>query len=102
VRHEGRFVVVGLDVPPAGPCSLLLAARVRRRLVYVGRCEWGVSRRIVAELRERATLLSAPVCERAERSRHVVWIHPMFTAEVQYNELMQGRLRDAAAEGSVQ
>jgi len=34
VRHEGRFVIVGLDVPLAGSCSLLLAARVGRRLVY--------------------------------------------------------------------
>lgn len=95
VRHEGRFVIVGLDVPLAGACSLLLAARQGRKLVYVGRCEWGVSRRVVAELRERCTLLSSPVCEGAERSRRVVWLGPEFTAEVQYNELMQGRLRDA-------
>jgi bifunctional non-homologous end joining protein LigD len=94
VRHEGRFIVVGLDVPEAGACSLLLAARVGRRLCYVGRVEWGVSRRIVAELRGRCTVLSGPVCEGAERSRGVVWIHPEFTAEVQFNELMQGRLRD--------
>jgi hypothetical protein len=40
IRREGRFVVVGLDVPLAGACALLLAARVGRRLVYVGRCEW--------------------------------------------------------------
>jgi len=52
-RHEGRFVVVGLDVPIAGTCSLLLAVRVGQKLQYVGRVEWGVSRRIVAELRER-------------------------------------------------
>jgi hypothetical protein len=44
VRHEGRFVVVGLDVPLADSCSLLLAARQERTLVYVGRCEWGASR----------------------------------------------------------
>ena len=99
VRHEGRFVVVGMDVPLAGACSLLLAARVGRRLVYVGRVEWGVGRRIVAALRERCTVLSGPVCEGAERSRHVVWVHPEFTAEVQYNELMQGRLRDAVLRG---
>ena len=62
VRHEGRFVVVGLDVPLAGACSLLLAARVGRRLSYVGRIEWGMSRRLVAELRESCTILSTPVC----------------------------------------
>jgi hypothetical protein len=38
------FIVVGLDVPLAGGSSLLLAARVGRKLVYVGRVEWGVSR----------------------------------------------------------
>ena len=37
LRYEGRFVVVGL----AGACSLLLAARIGRRLSYVGRAEWG-------------------------------------------------------------
>jgi bifunctional non-homologous end joining protein LigD len=41
VRHEGRFVVVGLDVPLAGACSLLLAARTGRRHIYVGRCRVG-------------------------------------------------------------
>lgn len=53
VRHEGRFVIVGLDVPLAGSCSLLLAARVGRRLVYIGRCECGVSRRVIAEMSDR-------------------------------------------------
>jgi bifunctional non-homologous end joining protein LigD len=99
VRHEGRFGVVGLDVPRADNCSLLLAARQGRRLVYVGRVEWGVSRRIIAELRERCTLLSSPVCEGVERSRSVVRIHPDTIAEVQYNELMQGWLRDAVLGG---
>jgi hypothetical protein len=81
VRHEGRFVVIGLDVPLAGACSLLLAARAG----YVGRCESGVNRRVVADLRGRCTLLSGPVCEGAERSRGGVWIVPQFAVEVQYN-----------------
>ena len=34
VRHEGRFVVIGIDVPLAGSFSLLLAARHGRRRVY--------------------------------------------------------------------
>lgn len=51
--------------------------------------------RFIVELHERCTLLSSPVCEGVERSRGVVWIHPKFTAEIQYNELMQGRLRDS-------
>jgi bifunctional non-homologous end joining protein LigD len=37
IRLEARFLVVGLDVPLAGACSLLLAARRGRRLIYVGR-----------------------------------------------------------------
>jgi hypothetical protein len=39
------------------------------------------------------------MCEGAERSRSVVWIHPDIVAEVQYNELMQGRLREAVLRG---
>jgi ATP-dependent DNA ligase len=68
-------------------------------LVYVGRVEWGVSRRVVTELRERCTILSAPVCEAAERGRGIVWLGPSVVAEVQYNEMMQGRLRDAVLRG---
>jgi hypothetical protein len=41
IRREGLFVVGGRDVPLAGACSLLLAARTGRRLAYVGRVEWG-------------------------------------------------------------
>jgi hypothetical protein len=32
---------------------------------------------------------------RVARFRGVVWVEPTTTVEVQYNELMQGRLRDA-------
>jgi bifunctional non-homologous end joining protein LigD len=74
IRREGRFVVVGLDVPLAGACSLLLAARKGRRLVYVGRVEWGATRAVVAKIRERCTILSGPVCEGTERGRGIVWI----------------------------
>jgi ATP-dependent DNA ligase len=94
-RHEGRFVVVGLDVPLAGACALLLAARIGRRLMYVGRCEWGATRAVVARIRERCTTLSGPACEGVERVRSIVWVHPDVVAEVSYAELMQGRLRDA-------
>jgi hypothetical protein len=64
-------------------------AVVERNHVYVDRVEWGATRAIVARIRERCILLSASVC-----SRGVVWIHPEFTADVQYNEPMQRRLRD--------
>lgn len=94
VRHEGRFVVVGLNAPLAGSCSLLLAARQRRRLVYVGRCEWGVSRSVVAALRERCVALTEPASEAAERGGGIVCVKPDVVVDVQYNELMQGRLRD--------
>ena len=59
------------------------------------RHEWGVSRRLVAALRERCTILSTSVCHEAERSRGIVWLEPTAIVEVQYNEMMQGRLRDA-------
>jgi bifunctional non-homologous end joining protein LigD len=99
VRHEGRFVVVGLDVPPSGACSLLLAARVGRKLSYVGRVEWGVSRRIVAAIRDRCKQTRAPACDNPEHARHVIWIEPKTTVEVQYNEMMQGWLRNAVLRG---
>jgi len=76
IRREGRFVVVGLDVPLSGSCSLLLAARHHRRLAYVGRVEWGATRAVIARIRERCTVVSTPMCERAERRRGVVWIAP--------------------------
>ena len=82
-------------MPLSGACSLLLAARVGRRLVCVGRCEWGVSRSLVTELRERLRMLSTAPCEGAGRQRGVVWLDPRIVVEVQFNELMQGRLRDA-------
>jgi len=52
-RHEGRFVVVGLDVPIAGTCSLLLAVRVGQNSSTSAESSGACSRRIVAELRER-------------------------------------------------
>jgi ATP-dependent DNA ligase len=70
-------------VPLAGACSLLLAAHRGRRLVYIGRVEWGATRAIVARIREGV-----------HDSIGVVWIHPDVVAEVVYSELMQGRLRD--------
>jgi len=51
---------------------------------------WGVSRRLVAELRERATAM----CDGVENVRGVVWLEPSATVDVQYSEPMQGRLRD--------
>jgi bifunctional non-homologous end joining protein LigD len=94
VRHEGRFIIVGLDVPLAGAWGLLLAARAGRQLVYVGRVEWGVSRRVVGDLREECRVRATPACRGVERSRGVVWVEPSSTVEVQYNEFVQGRLRD--------
>jgi bifunctional non-homologous end joining protein LigD len=93
IRREGRFVV-GLDVPLAGACSLLLATRHGRRLLYVGRVEWGATRALVARIREHCTMLSGPICEGAERGGSIVWVHPDVVAEVTYSEVMQGRLRD--------
>jgi ATP-dependent DNA ligase len=60
----------------------------------VGRIEWGATRAVVARMRERCMMLSAPICEGVERDRGIVWIHPDVVAEVSYSELVQGRLRD--------
>ena len=69
---------------------VLLAARVGRKLSYVGRVEWGATRAVIGRIRERRTVLSGPVCEGVERGRGIVWIHPKIVAEVSYSELMQG------------
>jgi hypothetical protein len=76
--------VVGLDGPVAGPCSLLLATRQGRRLLSVGRVEWGATRAVVARIRERGTILSGPVCEGAERGRGVGWIDPDIVPEASF------------------
>ena len=34
-------------------------------------------------------------CDGVEPARRVVWLEPKVTVEVQFNEMMQGRLRDA-------
>jgi hypothetical protein len=56
--------------------------------------QWGVDRRVVAELRERCGVRASPACVVIDRVLGVVWIEPTASVEVQYNELMQGRLRD--------
>jgi hypothetical protein len=42
---------------------------------------------------------ATPACSGVDRVRGVVWVEPTITVEVQYNELMQGRLRDAVLRG---
>jgi len=99
IWREGRFAVVGLDVPITGSCSLLLARRVGRRLFYVGRVEWSATRAVVARIRKRCTIRSLPACTVSERARGVVWIEPDIIAEVTYSELRLGRLRDPVVRG---
>jgi hypothetical protein len=40
-----------------------------------------------------------PACAGIGRVRGVVWVEPTVTVEVQYNEMMLGRLRDAVQRG---
>jgi len=94
IQRAGYFAVVGLDVPTTGSCSLLLARRVGRRLFYVGRVEWGATRRVVAQIRERCTIRSMPACTVSERTRGAVWIEPDLIAEVTYSGLRLARLTD--------
>jgi hypothetical protein len=53
-----------------------------------------VSRRVVAELRERLAVRATAACSGADGGKGVVWVEPRSVVEVQYNEVMQGRLRD--------
>jgi ATP-dependent DNA ligase len=94
IRREARFAVVGLDVPLAGACSLLLASREGRRLIYVGRVEWSVTRATVEGIRERCAVRATPACDTADGARSVILIEPRLVAEVTFSELMQGRLCD--------
>src|SRR5262249_40029139 len=66
----------------------------RRGSWYTSAAVSGRQPRVVAELRERCTLLSGPVCEGSERGRSVGWINPDVTAGVRGRGLLQGRLRD--------
>ena len=50
---------------------------------------------MVAALRERCVEVKDPACNGVERSRGVVWVKPSVVVEVQYDELIQGRLRNA-------
>lgn len=95
VRHEGLFVVVGLAMADGWPYALLLAERDGERLVYRGRVEFGVGRRTVERVLERAKRRIIATCDGAERWRDLVWLEPIVEAEVSYSEIMQGRLRDA-------
>jgi hypothetical protein len=81
IRGECRFVVVGLDVPLAGACSLLLAMRQGRRFIYLGRVEWGATNAFIPRIRKRCTVLTSPMCEGAGCSRGAAWIRPDFMTE---------------------
>jgi hypothetical protein len=48
---------------------------------------------------ERSVELKHAPCDGVERQRGVVWLEPRAVVDVQYNELMQGRLRDAVLRG---
>ncbi len=68
------------------------------RRLSVG-AEWGVSHRIVTELRERLKVRATAACECVEAKTDVVWLEPKTFVEVQYDELLQGRLRDPVLRG---
>jgi ATP-dependent DNA ligase len=89
IRHEGRFVVVGIDVREGHSASLLLAARAGRKLTYIGRVEWGVRRANVEEIVVRDGKWASAACDGLECQCGVVWVDPRIVVEV-----MLGRLRD--------
>ena len=93
VRREGRFIVVGVTTEASS--ALVVAARQGRRLVYARTVEWGVGRRTVEAIRERALGRATARCEGVERRRGVVWVEPRVVAQVSYADVVvQGRLRD--------
>jgi hypothetical protein len=95
VRHEARFVVVGLAMADGWPYALLVAEREGERLVYRGRVEFGVGRRTVEAVLANARRRIMAPCEDAERWRDSRLVEPSVEVEVSYSEVMQGRLRDA-------
>jgi hypothetical protein len=54
---------------------------------------------ILTELRERMAVRATAACCGVERAPGIVWLEPMVTLEVQDNEMMQGRPRDAVLRG---
>lgn len=100
VRHEARFVVVGLAMADGWPYALLVAARDGDRLVYRGRVEFGVGRRTVEHVLASARRRLAAPCADAEGWRGIVWLDPNVEVDLSYSELMRGRLRDPVLRGS--
>lgn len=59
----------------------------------------GASREAALRSVARCTRRVVPVCRDAERTRTVVWVEPRVVVEVDYSELMVGRLRDPVLRG---
>jgi bifunctional non-homologous end joining protein LigD len=101
VRHEARFVVVGIAKADGWPYALLVAERVNDQLVYRGRVEWGVGRRVIEAVAAAARRRLRPTCADAERWGDIIWVEPRVVVEVSYSEIMQSRLRDPVFRGNV-
>ena len=99
IRHEARFVVVGIAKADGWPYALLVAERVGEQLVYRGRVEWGVGRRVIEAVTAGTRRRIRPTCADAARWGEVIWVEPSVEVEVSYSEVMGGRLRDPVLRG---
>jgi bifunctional non-homologous end joining protein LigD len=94
VRYEGVFIVGGILGTAHAPEGLLVGERVGRRLVYRGVVEWGVRRAVIADILERVRVATCSPFQDGPDTRRAMWLEPRVKAELSYNEMMEGRLRD--------
>jgi bifunctional non-homologous end joining protein LigD len=95
VRYAGVFMVGGIVGTAEAPEGLLVGERVGQRLVYRGVVEWGVPRAVVADLLERVRTVPRSPFHDGPETRRATWLEPRAKVEITYNEMMEGRLRDA-------
>jgi bifunctional non-homologous end joining protein LigD len=98
------FAIVGYEKSTAsfgGIGRLLLAARKRDELVYVGGVGTGFNERSAAELREQMDklIISKPAVDTG-RKRNAVFVRPELVAEIEYRAWTHdGKLRHASYKG---
>jgi bifunctional non-homologous end joining protein LigD len=95
IRHEGKFVVCAILGSPEAPEGLLVGERAGRQFVYRGAVKWGVRRDVVAAILQRTDIARRSPFGHGADGRRATWLKPTVNVELTYNELMEGRLRDA-------
>jgi bifunctional non-homologous end joining protein LigD len=101
--QRDSFVIVGYErstVARAGIGRLLLAARKRKKLVYVGGVGTGFNERSAYELREKLDGLITSTPAAAVDRKGAIFVKPKLIAEIEYRAWTDdGKLRHASYKG---